>query len=331
MDEIKIICAEILNGYSVLENKEFGQIFVKHFGPLDSSIFDVKKIEFSEKAKKQSLQTAQEKEIVLTELELWDSKKNLEIQSIENYLRILRKTKEKQIIQQQIDIYNKTIAEEEAKLNKLQNEKSELLGFTVESYTDRRLSEYYIYKAFFSSLESKTPFFTIDNYEDLDRSIIHILIKEYNDLMGRFSEINLKKVALLPYFYNLFIVSNDDIFKFFGKPILHLTFYQVEIFRHAMFFKKIFENSKATPPDDVLQNPERLLEWFNSLQNAEELVGESEEKTGKVSGIAGATDQDYKRLGLAGGNEDFVDYFKEAEKRGGSLNLIEIAKMHQQK
>lgn len=326
--EIKLLCSEILNGYSSLNSKKFGKIFIRHFTPLESSIFDTKKSELIEEAKKRGLQTSQESEEILKNLELWDDKKNKEIKEIENYLSILKRTKQKQILQAQIDLYNKTISEEENKLNELLTKKSNLIGLTVETWSEKKLSEFYIYKSFFKDIDFKTPFFSIDDYNDLDKTEIYLFIKNYNDIAARFSEDNLKKISLLPYFYNLFIVSSDDIFKFYGKPILNLSFYQIEIFRHAMFFKKLFSESKSPPPDDILQNPERLLEWFNASQNAEGLVGN---KTDKISGIAGATDEDYKRLGLAQDTSDFVDYFKEAQKHGGTLDLMAMAKLHQKK
>ena len=39
----------------------------------------------------------------------------------------------------------------------------------------------------------------------------------------------LKKIALADFFTNIFYLCEDNVFNFYGKPVIILTFYQIEI------------------------------------------------------------------------------------------------------
>jgi hypothetical protein len=323
--QLKIICSEVLNGFSVLNSSKYGKIYVRHFSAVDTINFNHSREDFVLRAIEQGLQTGDEKLKIIKELELWTDKQEDEILSLENYLSNLKKTKEKQVIQRQIDAFNKNIAETETKLTAIKTEKSSLIGVTAESNADLRLNELYIYRALFKDKSLSVPFFTEEEYEEIDQGDLYDLMSSYNSTIEKFNEKNLKKVSIYPFFYNLFSLSEGDVFKFYGKRILELTFYQVEVFKSAVHFKHIFSNADATIPDDVMNDPEKIMEWFNASKNAKDIV---KDKDGKGVSVVGASPSDYKRLGLVEDESQVVDLFAKAKKKGGELDIGDFIKIH---
>lgn len=324
--------SEILNGYSIISwnNK---QIFVKHFNSLDTAFFDAKRAEFFSKAKEDGLLTLKEKESLLIEQNIWTEKQEKDIKELEGFIRTLNKTKEKQVLQKNIDLYNKQIKDENERLTKLKLEKDEIIGLTAESFADRELSDIYIYKALYQDSSFTSSFFAHDEFDYFEKDIIIELIKKYNEVVVKFSDNTLKKISISPQFYNLFTLSDGDIFKFYGKPIINLTFYQLDVFRHALFFKKMFSNLQTTPPEDVMEDPDKLVEWYNSSQNMKNIVEKdtsdpSKVSTGKTTAIIGATKQDYKRAGIVHSEDNVLDLGKEMKRLNKtSLEMDDLIKL----
>ncbi len=324
--------SDILNGYSFL-NWDGNKIFVKHFNPLDTALFDSKREEFFIKAKGDGLLTLKEKESLMIENGLWTEKQEKDIKELEGFIKTLNKTKEKQILQKNIDIYNKQIKDENEKLSKLRTEKDEIIGLTAESFADRELSDLYIFKALYQDSSFTSPFFAHDEFDYFEKDILVQLISKYNEVVSRFSDNILKKISISPQFYNLFVVSEGDVFKFYGKPIINLSFYQIDIFRHAQFFKKLFSNSQTTPPEDIMDDPDRLVEWYNSSQNMRNIVEKetndpSKVSAGKVVAVVGAQAKDYKRAGIVQNESNVLDLNKEMQRLGKtSLEMEDLVKL----
>ena len=89
------------------------------------------------------------------------------------------------------------------------------------------------------------------------------------------------------------------------------------------------ENSEAKVPDDVKEDPEKLVEWFESTKNAREVLDKSKgaEKEGSATSLVGATKQDLKRLGLDNPNET-INLAKKAAEKGGTLSMEDMMKIH---
>lgn len=315
--EISSICSEILRGYSILDSS-FGQVCVRHFGAMDLAFFNSKRAELIKEGRKRGLSSLEDREKEIIQQELWAEDKNKDIKVRKDFIKNLYKTKGLQTSQKTIDIYIKQIQEEEKKLAEIENEKSNIIGLTIENWAEKKISELYIYKSFYKNLTFTEPFFTEEEFDEIEEIKIYSLYSEFNVLSSRFSSESLKKVALNAHFYNLFVVSDGNIFSFYGKPIINLTNYQVEVFRHAIYFKSIFTNSSAAPPEDVMDDPEKLINWFNLSRNIQKAV----EKGGSV---VGASAEDYKRAGI---KENVVDVGAEMKARGkSSLDMEDLLKM----
>lgn len=320
--ELKLIFSEVLSCRSYIKPLN---IYIKHLTNFDSYDIDFQKEIYTERAKKNKLATNEEKEKILFEDESWSKEKNDEIVSLENFLETLYKTKKLQILRKQIDSLNKEIKDTQIKLNNLKQEKFELLGLTVESFTIRKINEFYIRTSLFKDKKCEIPAYNLEDFDELTQEELGDLINKYNEIVFKFSSYNLKRVSLASFFSNFFYLSDNNPYVFYGKPVINLTFYQAELYGYGLYFKRLIADSKVSPPESVLEDPDKLIEWFDASQNAEKIINQTE---GAVS-IPGATKEDYKNLGIADENNT-IDLFKEASKKGGSLDMNDLIKLQMQ-
>ena len=329
---LKIIFSEIIKGYSKKNIEGIGTLFFKHINNQDSADIDIYNQQFSEKAKSMGLPTEKEQEEYLIKEGLWEASKNKRIIEIKNFINSLKVTKSKLFLKAQIDQINKEIDKSDAELKALQYERKELIGYTVEDYTAKKINEYYMYISLFKDDKLSEKFFKEEDYEELENKEIVKLIKTYNEVNEKFNDKNLKKISLASYFSNVFYLSNDNPFIFYGKPLVELSFYQIELFSYGKYFKSIFSNAKTKPPEYLMNDPEGLIEWFESSRNVDEVLNKNtkvSQKDNVATSIVGATKEDLKRLGLKDdNNSNNIDLAKEAAKKGGKLDMQDLIKLH---
>lgn len=329
---LKIVFSEIIKGYSKKNIEGIGTLFFKHINNQDSADIDIYNQQFMEKAKSMGLPTEKEQEEYLIKEGLWEEKNNKKIIELEKFIDNLKTTKSKLFIKSQIDQLNTEIDKNSAELKALKHERKDLIGFTVEDYTFKKINEYYMYVSLFKDQSLKERFFQQADYEELDNKEILILIKNYNEVNSKFNEKNLKKISLAGYFSNIFQLSKDDPFVFYGKPLVELSFYQIELFSYGRYFKTILSNAKTKPPQYVMNDPDALIEWFEGSKNVEDILNKSSkisQKDNVATSIVGASNDDLKRLGVKTDNSGTdVDLAKEAAKKGGKLDMQDLIKLH---
>tara|TARA_X000001382_G_scaffold53235_1_gene36292 strand:- start:146 stop:1141 length:996 start_codon:yes stop_codon:yes gene_type:complete len=324
---LKVIFSEILRGYTLVENKDFGKIKIKHFNNFDSAELDIKNRYFYEKARDQGLPTREQKIEYLLKEDIWDEKKNKEILNLKTMIAGLKNSKSKVFLQAHIDNINRQLEENQLKLAHLEIQKEELIGFCAENYAQRRINEHYMQKAI---LKDNGEFLlSNEDFEDLQQDQLMGLISTYNKNTRKFESPNLKKISLSGFFTNLFYLCENNAYTFFGKPLVELTFYQVELFGYARYYKSLMESSESKVPDEVRQDPEKIVEWFESSKSAREVMDKSQTagKEGSATSLVGATKQDLKRLGLDNPNET-ISLAKKAAEKGGSLTMQDMMKIH---
>ena len=324
---LKVIFSEILRGYTLVENKDFGKIKIKHFNNFDSAELDIKNRYFYEKARDQGLPTREQKIEYLLKEDIWDEKKNKEILNLKTMIAGLKNSKSKVFLQAHIDDINRQLEENQLKLAHLEIQKEELIGFCAENYAQRRINEHYMQKAI---LKDNGEFLlSKEDFEDLQQDELMGLISTYNKNTRKFESPNLKKISLSGFFTNLFYLCENNAYTFFGKPLVELTFYQVELFGYARYYKSLMESSETKVPDEVRQDPEKIVEWFESSKSAREVMDKSQTagKEGSATSLVGATKQDLKRLGLDNPNET-ISLAKKAAEKGGSLTMEDMMKIH---
>ena len=190
---LKVIFSEILRGYTLVENKDFGKIKIKHFNNFDSAELDIKNRYFYEKARDQGLPTREQKIEYLLKEDIWDEKKNKEILNLKTMIAGLKNSKSKVFLQAHIDNINRQLEENQLKLAHLEIQKEELIGFCAENYAQRRINEHYMQKAI---LKDNGEFLlSNEDFEDLQQDQLMGLISTYNKNTRKFESPNLKKTG----------------------------------------------------------------------------------------------------------------------------------------
>lgn len=324
---LKVVFSEVLKGFTLVESKNYGKIQVKHFTNFDSAELDIKNKLFYDKAINQGLPSRNDRIEYLLKENIWTEEKNKEILQVKSMLSGLRNSRSKVFLQAHIDNINTQIGENQKKLADLEFEKEELIGFCAENYASRRINEHYMYNAVLNDKGEKL--FGAEEFEELEENSLVELIGLYNRSTKKFDSNNLKKISLSPFFTNLFYLCENNAHVFFGKPLVNLTFYQIELFGYARYYKSLIDNSETQVPDDVKEDPEKMVEWFDSTKSARETLEKSKNagQDGSATSLVGASKQDLKRLGLDNPNET-INLAKKAAEKGGKLNMEDMMKLH---
>jgi hypothetical protein len=321
--ELKIVFGDVVRNYSIVRDTKYGDIYIRHLSLFDAAEIDSRNAYYYNKAKNQKLPTNEERLDFLLKEKIWTKEKEHEILTLQSFVSRLKLTKTKLHLPSQIEKMNKDIQKNETELFKIEKEKANLIGFTAEVYALKRMNEHYMFTSLYKDSKLDQRLFTEESYDDLNETEVQYLVNLYNENSTKFTEKNLKKVALMPFFLNFFYLCKSNPFTFYGKPVTHLTFYQAELFSYGLFFKNIFQNAKVQPPEDIAKDPEALTEWYQAINNAEKLNKDIDVTKPGAQVIMGATSKDLKMLGLKNdaGQESM---FEKARKHGGSLNMKQM-------
>lgn len=326
-NKLKLLYIDILNCYSIGFSKKFGKIYIKHFTNFDVGDVDVRYEEIYEMAKSKGLPSLQEKEEYLVSQGFWSKDQENKIAEYKFLIQNLRTTKSKLFRKQEIDNVSQKIEENSKKLDELILEKEQLIGLTAESFASKKINEYYIQKSFFVDFSTSIPLFDTERFEELEEEELLDLINVYNSVSTHFNEYNFKKISLSPFFFNFFGLANSA-FEFFGTPVINLTFYQSDLYGFGLYFKNLLSNLKNKPPDHLFEDPDQLIEWVETNNNAPKTIKEQpnikQTDNPSVSSIIGLSKEDRERLNIQEDSDSHSNLVQAAIKKGGELNFNDI-------
>ena len=324
---LKLIFSEIIEGYSLVNSPTFGDLKIKHINNFDSAQTDIRQDYCFKKAVKDGLPEREDKMKYLIEEKLWDPEKDKEADRIESLINGMIKTKSKLHLQVQIDQIKKDIKTAEEDLIKIKQEKEEIIGFTAEEYASRRVNEYLMQVSILN--ENGKTLFNDEEFGDLEQAQILEIMGIYSFNTDKFKAYNLKRIALADFFTNIFYICEDNIFNFYGKPVINLTFYQIEVYSFGRYFKSIIQNSDEKIPEHIMEDPDELIEWAQSSKNVKDAMekSNSSDKEHGATSLVGATKEDLKKAGIDA-DTDMIDLSQEAKKKGGKLSMEDMMKLH---
>jgi hypothetical protein len=328
-NKLRLLFIDILKGYSLSYYRD-NKLYFKHNTSFDSGDIDHLKQEFLEKAKKNGLPTEDQKEEYLIAENLWSKENNEKIKRLKSDISTLRQTKSKLFKSDDINELNRQIDVKRLELITLAAERKDLLGFTVEDYANKKINEYYMFNSLFRDKDLKDRYFSEQEFDELENKEISEVLEIYNNINKNFIENNLKKIALSSYYLSLFNLCDENAYNLYGKPIVYLTFYQMEVFGYARYFKNALSEAKHKPSDEYYEDPDKLIEWLESSKNVEEVLNKNENNQKKTEGaiatsIVGAKKEDLAKIGK---DENGISLHKEAQKKGGTLSMEDLMKMH---
>ena len=225
-----------------------------------------------------------------------------------------------------LSLSKKKIEEASSKIYRRSLLRSELLGLTCDLYADKKISEHYI---LFSLRKDDKPFLSTEEIEDLDIETVSEIKSQYNEKMTKFSSDNIKRISVSPFFLNFYFLCDKNPQVFYGKPIVELTFHQAELVTFARKYMNLMENAKTPAPDYLYDDPDGLIEYYEGSRNVDHLMESSSDKDG--TSIVGATNEEMEKFGLDkqdGQSTKKISLAGEASKKGGSLSMQDLMKIH---
>lgn len=305
-NNLKLLYSEIIQGCSsfLFNGKTY---FIKHLNYIDSSDIDIYRSQCISQAMQKGLSLYSERLDHIIKNHSWPITKENRLNEVKDFIINLKHTKSKYTLDKDKKIVDKEIKKFDNEYLDLLIEKNKLIGKTAEQFAERKINEYYIYISIFLDKDCHIPMFSKEEFDELDQITLDKLYKFYNDKMNLFSSTIIKKIALMPLFMNLFVLSDNNAFNFFGKPLLSLTFNQIELFQNGKNFKYILENSKTQPPPEIMSEPDKLMEWFNASENVNKIIESTDNKVVNTSdtetvinavSIVGAKSKDYEQFGM---------------------------------
>ena len=324
---LKSIFGEILVGSSPL-----GGYFVKHLGIKDAGELEIQERKFYERAELSGIQTNKAKLEQLVQEKAYDPKDEVKIDNLKLSLIGLRITKSKVFLSHELKRIDVQIKQTEQEVRDLEQKKANLMGLTCETYASRRMNEFYIYYTLYKDDLCLIKAFNFEEFENIDEEDLNGLINQYCNFSDKFSDHNLKRIAVNNFFLNYFCLSDEDPYGFYGKAVSNLSFYQMQLFGVARYFRHLMTESTIKHPEEYGDDVDRIIDWYTSGNNLEKLTEEKKQKEGKESAliatsVMGASKEDFKKIQEMK-NAGAIDLGEAAQKKGGMLTMEDLMKLH---
>lgn len=318
IDEYKSIFYEILNGVSSVLHSSFNQIFVKHLSYVELAQFDIKYNLYLDEAKKQGILTFKEKEKEIIKDGLWKENDEIDLEINQKIIQDLSINYSKDYLYSRRKRIKQEIESFQNKISSLKLKKAFFIGQVAEDFANNKTLYYRIVNSFFKDKNCSDLLIKNDDIEDEYEE----LQKLYYKIQDKLSQDNIKKISLFPFFLNIYSLCQDNVYSFYGRPIIELSNYQVDLASYGRYFKHIL-SERQDIPKDVLNDPNQIMEWLDINENAKKagIIGDEETSDGSKS-IVGGTAEDLKYLGIK--TQERFSLRKELDKRGGKMGAEDL-------
>ena len=324
----KNLYRDIIFGYSEERFKSTKQkVFIKHLSDLETGQSERAYQDLLFQGKEKGLKTEKETINFLIEEKCWSESNEEKISSLSDEISRLKSARDKLIIKSQLSQLEKDMKPLADELYVLDYERRENLGMTTEVFANKKISEETIQSSFFKDRELTELFYSEEEFEYLSQEAVNESLSIYSEMVSKkFAGDEIKRVSVCPFFMNTYVICNDNVYNFFGKPILYLTNFQVALMSSAKYFKNLMGNAKP-PPEDFYTSPDKIIEWYelqNKTMQAKNAIEDKGEAGGKSLMGASRVELD----AVEGENEEVLDLGGEIEKSGGEMNFDQILDMH---
>ena len=314
------IVSEILEGVSIVESS-FGILYFKHLSQQEQREIVSSATVFETEAKSKGLPTEKEALDELYSQEMWSDEEENEIKDLNIKLEGFYGALPNEVLPSRVNSIKKQIEKFQKKLNAAQSNKDSLLGFTQEKYVHNKTQKSVIQNILYYDINFKNPVFENLYINESQREMqIYKLQKKF---FSKFQDDQISKAVLSEYF-SMYLPFCEDVIAIFGKPLVKLTNYQLKLISYGRYFLNIFKNTQKEIPDNIAKDPELLISFYQS-QKSDKNKSKATEGSGG-STYFGASENDIQAIKKE--NEDAVDLSEEVKKRGGSMNMEEMMKLH---
>ena len=97
-------------------------------------------------------------------------------------------------------------------------------------------------------------------------------------------------------FLNIFRLAGDSIYEFYGKPIVDLSFYQINLVSYGRYFINVLSEMKDKIPENIMSDPDKIIEYVELNKNYERI--NPNKKESGAGAVVGGNKQDLEILGM---------------------------------
>lgn len=322
--EIKHYYAEIIQGFSTaIFNKK--TIYFKHLTNLELANIESRNKQYYEEAISQGILTEEELLQQYINDEIWSLEKEDRIKQIKIQVDLKEKSKKKQSLPSIITKIDQEIKKLQNELKNILVEKQSIILGTAEFFCSKRTNEDTIVAATFLDSHFQSPYFDDDSSgEDIDdMSLLYL------DCINKINMDILYHIAINDTFLNNFCICKDNPYNFYGKPVIHLSHFQSELFACGLYFKNILSHHQDIP-DNIKKDPYKLIDWHHIKENTpnyQKQDSKRQDREFEAVGIVGATKEDLNQMGIDN-QQKGVSLSKLAKEKGGRLTMKDMMEAH---
>jgi hypothetical protein len=322
-EEYIAIVGEIFDGYTEFYFK--GEpVYLKHFSIRDQRYIHKYYNRYKNLAINKGISTEEQALNNLKKDGLWSNDDDdkisfceLELDSLRDNLLNVYLPSQKKSLQEALD-------EKQKELNILKIKRKEVIGTTAEDFASSRSNEEFIRYILFKDQDLKKHLFTEEEFGELDDKDITSLVKQNSNCSSRLGE-ELIQESVLRDFFNMYLSQTEDVSSFYGKPIIHLSVYQLKLALYARVFYNIFQYNDDIP-NGIKKDPSALLRFAESKRNGQgnKTLSKIRNQDSGATAVFGATKED---LSYVDSQAKQINLNDEVKKKGGRLNMDDMIKL----
>ena len=241
-----------------------GKFVVKHSTESDYCLTERVRRHFLKEGTRMGLVSESDQLELLAKRGIWTAEDEKAYLEAKDELDSLVISSKNLVIPQQIKDMQRMIKEARDKLHTNFGTRAELIGTTKEVFALRRASEHHILRSFYKDSSLKHPLFTEAEADDIEPQRLHIFMDIYESVVGTFTEKNLKRISVCPFFLNVFYGAKDSAFAFYGKPVIELSLYQLSLFGKGKFYKSLLEEPEIIRcPEEYYSDLSKVIQHYD--------------------------------------------------------------------
>lgn len=261
LEKLKIIYYEIIAGSSFVPKLN---VFVKHFTELDNLEISKAKQAFLRKYKDDGIPFYQERYDMLVKNNEWSSDDDKNIEFLKTLL-IDNEKNLKNVIIEQRPIIEAVIKEKRTALAEALYKKREIFGATSEEFADRDTLAFVAYQGTFNDSQcTDRKFKSFEEFQELSDEDSEIYIDNMDSALSKFTEENIRIIAAMPFFINVFSYVKEDVSRFFKKSMVDLSHFQFLLLSLGSRNTNVLSQIDGDPPELIhASDIQKLVDFYD--------------------------------------------------------------------
>jgi hypothetical protein len=260
IDKLKIIYYEIIAGCSHVPDLN---IYIKHFSELDNIELSKRKQYFLNQYLKDGIPSYKDRIKVLIDNEEWSAQEDENI----NFLKTIISDNERnvKVIKEQQYLIHQIIKDKRQELNQALFRKRNILGATAEEFADRETLNYMAFQCIFKDSECKHRLFaTLEDFQSIEDSKSDSYTNSLDIALNDMNEQNIRRIASMPFFINIFSYVKEDVSAFFKKPMFSLSNYQFLLISLGSRNLGVLSATENDPPEIITDDDiQKRVDFFD--------------------------------------------------------------------